>query len=64
MLEAFNVFELDSDGFVTGNELCQIMAHLGEKLTEEEVEAIFHEANIDGDGQEMNYEQFEKMMFK
>jgi Ca2+-binding EF-hand superfamily protein len=37
------------------------MMNLGEKLTEEEVEEMIREADIDGDGQ-VNYEEFVKMM--
>jgi hypothetical protein len=55
LLEAFNVFDSDGNGFITGNELRQIMANLGEKLTEEELEAIFQEADIEGHVQIMNY---------
>jgi calmodulin len=63
MLEAFNVFDSDGNGFITGNELRQMMTNLEEKLTEEEVAAMFQEADLEGDDQ-MNYEQFENMMFK
>ena len=35
----------------------QVMAGLGEKLSEEEVEEIVKEADVDGDGQ-VDYEEF------
>lgn len=37
------------------------MTNLGEKLTEEEVEEMIREADIDGDGQ-VNYEEFVNMV--
>ena len=37
------------------------MTNLGEKLTDEEVDEMIAEADIDGDG-EINYEEFVKMM--
>lgn len=39
----------------------QVMTNLGEKLTEEEVDEMIREADVDGDGQ-INYEEFVKMM--
>ena len=38
-----------------------VMNHLGEKLTDEEVDEMIREADIDGDGQ-VNYEEFVTMM--
>lgn len=37
------------------------MIHLGEKLTDDEVNQMIGEADLDGDGQ-VNYEEFVKMM--
>ena len=37
------------------------MTNLGEKLTDEEVDEMIREADVDGDG-EVNYEEFVKMM--
>ena len=37
------------------------MTNLGEKLTDEEVDEMTREADIDGDGQ-VNYEEFVTMM--
>jgi len=37
------------------------MTNLGEKITDEEIEEMIREADIDGDNQ-VNYEEFVKMM--
>ena len=46
--------------FIYDDEL-QVMTNLGEKLSEEEVEMMIKEADIDGDGL-VNYEEFISMM--
>lgn len=61
MKDAFRMFDRDGNGFVSAAELKHIMTNLGEKLSEEEVEIMIHEVDIDGDGQ-LNYEEFVKMM--
>ena len=42
-------------------ELRFVMGNLGEKLTDDEIEEMILEADIDGDGQ-INYEEFVKLM--
>lgn len=37
------------------------MMNLGEKLTDEELEQMIREADLDGDGQ-VNYDEFARMM--
>lgn len=49
------------NGFISAAELRHVMTNLGEKLTDEEVDEMIREADIDGDGQ-VNYEEFVKMM--
>ena len=58
---AFQVFDKNLDGFITPAELRHIMTNLGEKLTDEEVDEMIREADLDGDGQ-INYEEVVKMM--
>ncbi|KAJ0006057.1 hypothetical protein Pint_36738 [Pistacia integerrima] len=48
--EAFKVFDKDQDGYISPNE----------KLTDEEVEQMVREADLDGDGQ-VNYEEFSQL---
>ena len=59
--EAFEVFDKDGNGFMSASDLKSVMVSLGEKLTDEEVDAMIHEADHDGDGQ-VCYESFMKMM--
>lgn len=41
--------------FISAAELRHVMTNLGEKLTDEEVDEMIREADVDGDGQ-INYE--------
>jgi len=59
--EAFKVFDKDGNGYISAAELRHVMTNLGEKLTDEEVDEMIREADVDGDGQ-VNYEEFVKMM--
>merc|ERR1712025_885172 len=61
ILEAFKVFDKDGNCFISAAELRHVMTNLGEKLTDEEVDEMIREADIDGDGQ-VNYEEFVTMM--
>lgn len=55
--EAFRVFDRNGDGFISAPELRLVMTNLGEKLTDEEVEDMIKEADLDGDGL-VNYDEF------
>ena len=61
--EAFKVFDKDGNGFISAAELRHVMTSLGEKLSDEEVDAMMKEADADGDGQ-VDYQEFAKMMTK
>ncbi|TNN58659.1 Calmodulin [Liparis tanakae] len=41
----------DGNGYISAAELRHVMTNLGEKLTDEEVDEMIREADIDGDGQ-------------
>lgn len=59
--EAFRVFDKDGNGLISAAELKFVMANLGEKLTDDEVDEMIKEADLDGDGQ-VNFEEFVYMM--
>ncbi|XP_051127750.1 uncharacterized protein LOC127249133 [Andrographis paniculata] len=59
--EAFDVFDEDKNGFISATELGHVMMNLGEKLTDEEVDQMIKEADLDGDGL-INFHEFVKMM--
>lgn len=61
LVEAFKVFDKDGSGFINTAEIRHVMTNLGEKLSDEEVDEMVREADVDGDGQ-VNYEDFVKMM--
>jgi len=61
--EAFKTFDRDGDGLITKQELLTIMTKLGESLTNEDVEDMIREADLDGDGK-INFFEFKKMMSK
>ena len=53
--KAFLVFDQDGDGVISHVDLCHVMTSLGEKITDEELDEMIRDADVDGDGQ-VNYE--------
>ena len=49
------MFDKNGDGYISASELRHVMTTLGEKLTDDEVDEMIREADIDGDGK-VNYE--------
>lgn len=47
---AFRVFDKDGDGYISALELRFAVTNFGEKMTDEEVDEMMAEADIDGDG--------------
>lgn len=61
IINAFRVFDKDGNGLISKAELTNIMSILGDTLTNEEIEEMIIEADVDGDGF-INYEEFVRMM--
>lgn len=68
--EAFSHFDLDGDGVITKKELGTVMRslehvllHLQESFTDEMVEEMLKEADLDEDGK-VTFEEFLKMLAK
>jgi len=49
-LEAFRVFDMDGNGYIDKHELKCVMRRLGENLSEDDLKAMFSEADLNGDG--------------
>ncbi|KAG5519941.1 hypothetical protein PMAC_000218 [Pneumocystis sp. 'macacae'] len=47
--EAFKVFDKDGNGTISAAELRHVMTNLGEKLTDDEVDEMIREADVDGE---------------
>ena len=48
--EAFKVFDMDGNGFIDRHELRYVMRRLGENLSDDDINAMFNEADLNGDG--------------
>lgn len=49
--EAFLLFDKDQNGFITRDELRDVMLNIGERLSDEEIDDMIRDADQDGDGQ-------------
>ena len=54
---AFNMFDLNSDGFIDFHELRRLLTALGEDMRDTDLKSFMNEADSDGDGR-INYEEF------
>ena len=61
--EAFSIFDKDGDGTITIHELSTVLQSLGQNPTEEELEEIIREVDIDGNG-EVDFNEFVLLMSK
>ncbi|KAL3776304.1 hypothetical protein ACHAW5_002613 [Stephanodiscus triporus] len=59
--EAFKVFDADGNGKISKSEMKELMKKLGQKLSDEEIEAMMNEVDSDKNG-EIDFEEFKSMM--
>lgn len=58
---AFAVFDEDNSGSISRKEMKKLMKKLGQKLSDEELDAMMEEVDTDNDGQ-IDFEEFKSMM--
>lgn len=61
--EAFKIFDKNRNGYIEIKELRTVTTTLGQKLTDEEFDEFWKEADINHDGK-LDYNEFVNMMTK
>ncbi|XP_064319524.1 centrin-1-like isoform X1 [Phalacrocorax carbo] len=61
ILEAFRVFDCDGTGKISFENLKVVASELGEGITDEELQEMIDEADVDGDG-EVDKQEFLRML--
>ena len=61
--EAFKIFDKNKNGFIEMKELRMVTTTLGQKLTEEEFQEFWREADVNHDGK-LDYMEFVEMITK
>ncbi|XP_052769162.1 neo-calmodulin-like [Mya arenaria] len=59
--EAFKVFDPQNLGYITSSDLRHVMTTRGDRMSDEEVDEMIADADLDGDGC-IEYEEFVKMI--
>jgi len=59
--ESFSVFDRDGTGMISAAELRHVMTNIGEKLSDQEVDEMIREIDVDHDGQ-IAYEDMVRLM--
>ncbi|CAH1783491.1 unnamed protein product [Owenia fusiformis] len=59
--EAFRVFDKDGNGLISPDELKHVMTNIGEKMSQEEVNEMMQEVDLNGDGY-VDFEEFVRVM--
>lgn len=59
----FRMFDKDGNGQISKHELKTVLHNLGEKLSDEEIDGMIKNADVNGDGQ-INYIEFVAMIMK
>jgi calmodulin len=63
MRAAFDAFDTSGNGTLSVSELAQVMKRLNIDLSEEELNTMVLEADVDGDG-EIDFEEFQSMLLQ
>lgn len=61
--DAFKVFDKDGNGSISKSELKHLMSNLGQRLSDEELDAMMGEVDTDGNG-EIDFDEFKQMMVR
>lgn len=61
LIEAFKVFDRDGNGLISAHELRFVMTTAGEQLSDEDIDEMIRDADLDGDGY-IDYEEFVRLM--
>merc|ERR1712150_447784 len=61
VIQVFRTFDKDEDGFISFGDLRYVMVGLGETLSDDEINQMIKDADIDGDGR-ISYEEFYAMV--
>ncbi|KAH3774328.1 neo-calmodulin-like [Dreissena polymorpha] len=59
--EVFDIFDLNSDGFISAEELFEMLQKLGEHITRSEADKMINEADINRDGK-VDYKEFKAIL--
>ncbi|XP_037367380.1 calmodulin-like protein 5 [Talpa occidentalis] len=59
--EIFKVFDQNGDGHISVDELKQAMVKIGQPMSQEDLDMMIQQADVDKDGQ-VNYEEFVKIL--
>ncbi|KAL3474600.1 hypothetical protein BJX99DRAFT_231295 [Aspergillus californicus] len=59
--EAFAVFDRDNSGTIDADELRQVLRSIGEGVSDEDVDDMLREADVNGDGS-IDYQEFVRLM--
>jgi calmodulin len=61
LIEAFRLFDKEGKGYIGIDEIKHLLLMLGESMSNEEIEEIITQADLDGDGK-VSYQDFAKLM--